>query len=95
MYRAVWALPLAVRPRTARYIPIQQLTGTRTGRYRAVPLKSTVGDRFWLSAVDFNRRQLIDGEIDCRQSIEEEKGKRRKKKKYLARGPRLCAARTP
>ncbi|RWV81451.1 hypothetical protein GW17_00057127 [Ensete ventricosum] len=25
----------AVRPRTARYLPVRQLTGTQTGRYRA------------------------------------------------------------
>ncbi|RZR91048.1 hypothetical protein BHM03_00019082, partial [Ensete ventricosum] len=34
-----------VRPRTARYIRVRQLTGTWTGRYRAVPLKSAVGGR--------------------------------------------------
>ncbi|RWW65637.1 hypothetical protein BHE74_00027047 [Ensete ventricosum] len=72
-----------VRPRTARYILVQQLTGTRTGRYWVVPLKSIVGDRFRLSAVDFDRRRSIDGEIGHWRSIEEEKGKRRKKKKYL------------
>ncbi|RWV87262.1 hypothetical protein GW17_00050761, partial [Ensete ventricosum] len=30
------------KTRTARYIPVQQLTGMRTGRYRTVPLRSTV-----------------------------------------------------
>ncbi|RWW12652.1 hypothetical protein GW17_00023671 [Ensete ventricosum] len=50
---------------------------------RAVPLKSTVGRRFRLPVVDFDHRRSIDGEIDRQRSIEEEKGKRRKKK-YLA-----------
>ncbi|RRT73246.1 hypothetical protein B296_00008189 [Ensete ventricosum] len=31
------------KTRTARYIPVQQLTGTWTGRYRAIPLRSAVG----------------------------------------------------
>ncbi|RWW67238.1 hypothetical protein BHE74_00025328 [Ensete ventricosum] len=35
---------------TARYIPVQQLTGMWTGRYRAVPLKSIVDSRFRPSA---------------------------------------------
>ncbi|RZS27232.1 hypothetical protein BHM03_00060669 [Ensete ventricosum] len=34
------------KTRTARYIPVWQLTGTWTGRYRAVPLRSAVGGRF-------------------------------------------------
>ncbi|RWW15758.1 hypothetical protein GW17_00020389 [Ensete ventricosum] len=72
-----------VRPRTARYIPVRQLIGMQTDRYRVVPLKSTVDDRFRLSAIDFDRRRSIEGEIDRRRLIEEEKGKRRKKK-YLA-----------
>ncbi|RZR92325.1 hypothetical protein BHM03_00020604 [Ensete ventricosum] len=33
----------APRPGTARYIPVRQLTGTQTGHYRAVPLKSAIG----------------------------------------------------
>ncbi|RRT54961.1 hypothetical protein B296_00026935 [Ensete ventricosum] len=36
---------LTVRSRTARYIPVRQLTGTWIGRYRAVPLKSAIGGR--------------------------------------------------
>ncbi|RRT57361.1 hypothetical protein B296_00038616 [Ensete ventricosum] len=32
------------KTRTARYIPVRQLTGTRTGRYRAVPLRSGVDE---------------------------------------------------
>ncbi|RRT45560.1 hypothetical protein B296_00055048, partial [Ensete ventricosum] len=30
---------------TARYIPVRQLIGMRTGRYQAVQLKSAVGGR--------------------------------------------------
>ncbi|RWW08543.1 hypothetical protein GW17_00028004 [Ensete ventricosum] len=60
-----------------------------------------VGDRFRLSAVNFDRRRSIDREIDRRWLIEEEKGKR--KKKYLATvlacvlptRPRLRAAHAP
>ncbi|RZS26281.1 hypothetical protein BHM03_00059600 [Ensete ventricosum] len=37
---------------TARYVPVWQLIGTRTGRYRAVPLKLAVDNRFRPSAVD-------------------------------------------
>ncbi|RZS14816.1 hypothetical protein BHM03_00046561 [Ensete ventricosum] len=52
-------LPLCVhfhgKTRTARYIPIRQLTGTRTGRYRVVPLRSAVDGRFPPSAVDLRR----------------------------------------
>ncbi|RWV87448.1 hypothetical protein GW17_00050553 [Ensete ventricosum] len=43
------------KTRTARYIPVRQLTGTRTGRYWAVPLRSTVDSRFSPSMVDFRR----------------------------------------
>ncbi|RWV95701.1 hypothetical protein GW17_00041652 [Ensete ventricosum] len=80
---AVAATPLAVsgKARTARYIPVRQLTGTRTGRYRAVPLKLVVGGRFRPSVVDFGRWWSIKGEIDRWRSIKVEKGKRKKKKK--------------
>ncbi|RRT47205.1 hypothetical protein B296_00053895, partial [Ensete ventricosum] len=47
------------KTRTARYIPVQQLTGTRTSRYRAVALKSAVDGRFRPSAVDFGRLRSI------------------------------------
>ncbi|RWW61164.1 hypothetical protein BHE74_00031794, partial [Ensete ventricosum] len=59
------------KSRTARYIPVQQLTGTWTGRYRAVPLRSAVGCRFRLSTIDL-----------CQ---EEEKKKKKKKKKKRRR----------
>ncbi|RWW24116.1 hypothetical protein BHE74_00004728 [Ensete ventricosum] len=64
-----------------RYIPVRQVAGTWTARYRAVPPK-----------------------IDCRRSIEREKGKKKKKRKKKkkkrkeekkdlspARGPHPCA----
>ncbi|RZS23380.1 hypothetical protein BHM03_00056295 [Ensete ventricosum] len=35
---------------------------------------SFIGGRFRLLAVDFDRRRSIEGEIDHRRSIEEEKG---------------------
>ncbi|RWW82270.1 hypothetical protein BHE74_00009280 [Ensete ventricosum] len=35
----------AIRPHTARYVPVWQLIGMRTARYQAVPSKSTVGSR--------------------------------------------------
>ncbi|RWW20599.1 hypothetical protein GW17_00015288 [Ensete ventricosum] len=44
MYRAYQHMVHQVtddKSQTARYIPVRQLTGTRTSRYRAVPLKST------------------------------------------------------
>ncbi|RZS14548.1 hypothetical protein BHM03_00046248, partial [Ensete ventricosum] len=41
------------KARTARYIPVRQLTDTRTGRYQAVALRSTVDGRFLSSMVDF------------------------------------------
>ncbi|RWW31658.1 hypothetical protein GW17_00003716 [Ensete ventricosum] len=43
----------------ARYIPVRQLTGTWTGRYRAVPLRSAVGGRFPPSMVGFRRLRSI------------------------------------
>ncbi|RWW68254.1 hypothetical protein BHE74_00024226 [Ensete ventricosum] len=63
---------LTVRPRTARYIPVRQLIGTQTSCYRAVPLKSAIGDRFRLSAVDFDSRRSTDGEVDRRRSTDGE-----------------------
>ncbi|RWV98696.1 hypothetical protein GW17_00038438 [Ensete ventricosum] len=88
---------VTVRPRTARYVPAWQLIGMRTSRYWAVPLKSAVGGRFRLSAIDFGCRRSNEGEIDYRRSIEEEKGrkkkrKRRKKKRSTSHRPRLRAA---
>ncbi|RRT74287.1 hypothetical protein B296_00021136, partial [Ensete ventricosum] len=61
--------------RYGRYILVRQVTSTWTTRYRVVPPKNQ------LSAVDFNCRRSIEGEIDRRRSIEGEKGKKKKKKK--------------
>ncbi|RWV96833.1 hypothetical protein GW17_00040428 [Ensete ventricosum] len=51
--------PLSGKIRIARYIPVRQLTGTRTDRYRVVPLRSIVDGRFPLSMVDFRRLRSI------------------------------------
>ncbi|RWW74656.1 hypothetical protein BHE74_00017396 [Ensete ventricosum] len=69
--------------RYRRYIPVRQVTGMRTVRYRAVPSK-------------IDRRRLIGGEIDHRRSIEGEKGKKKKKKRRKERStsfPRAVLAR--
>ncbi|RRT48199.1 hypothetical protein B296_00044662 [Ensete ventricosum] len=50
-----------------------QITGMRTARYRAVPSK-------------IGRRRSIEREIDCRRSIEEEKGGKKRKRKKKKRG---------
>ncbi|RRT65321.1 hypothetical protein B296_00030780 [Ensete ventricosum] len=103
MYRSnkgsVWVARFAISictTRYGRYIPVRQVTSTRTARYWSVPQK-------------IDRRRPIEGEIDHRQSIEGEKGKkkkkreRRKKKKrkekkdipsiVLARGSLVCHCR--
>ncbi|RWW04485.1 hypothetical protein GW17_00032285 [Ensete ventricosum] len=59
--------------RYGRYIPIRQVTGTRTVRYQAVPSK-------------IDRQRPILKEIDCRRSIEEEKGKKKRKRKKEEEG---------
>ncbi|RWV95866.1 hypothetical protein GW17_00041465 [Ensete ventricosum] len=73
--------------RYGRYIPIRQVTGTQTARYRVVPPK-------------IDRRRLIEEEIDHQRSIKEEKGKKKRKrgkteeekKEYLVRAPSPPAA---
>ncbi|RWW37741.1 hypothetical protein BHE74_00057107, partial [Ensete ventricosum] len=55
------------------YIPVRQVIGTRTARYRVVLSK-------------IGRRRLILKEIDCRRSIEEEKGKKKRKRKKKEEG---------
>ncbi|RWW47581.1 hypothetical protein BHE74_00046407 [Ensete ventricosum] len=73
-----------------RYIPVRQVTGTRTARYRAVPSK--IDRRRSVSAVAgrLKKKSTVGGrlrEIDRRRSIEEEKGKKkRKRKKKKKRG---------
>ncbi|RWW38217.1 hypothetical protein BHE74_00056565, partial [Ensete ventricosum] len=59
--------------RYGRYIPVRQVTGTRTARYRAVPSK-------------IGRRRPILKEIDRRRSIEKEKGKKKCKRKKEEEG---------
>ncbi|RZS10752.1 hypothetical protein BHM03_00042017, partial [Ensete ventricosum] len=70
--------------RYRRYIPVRQVAGTRTARYRAVPPK-------------IDRRRSIEGEIERRRSIEREKGrkkkKRKKKKKKEKRRKKPCRPR--
>ncbi|RWV92435.1 hypothetical protein GW17_00045194, partial [Ensete ventricosum] len=89
--------------RYGQYIPVRQVAGTRTARYRAVPPK--IDYRRSISAVggrlrgEIDRRRSIEGEIDRRRSIEREKGrkkkKRKKKKKKKRREKNTVAAREP
>ncbi|RWW07658.1 hypothetical protein GW17_00028952 [Ensete ventricosum] len=86
--------------RYGRYMPVRQVAGMRTARYRAVPPK--IDRRRSISAVggqlkgEIDRRWSIEGEIDRRRSIEREKGrkkKRRKKKKKKKRREKIPIAR--
>ncbi|RZS29060.1 hypothetical protein BHM03_00062727, partial [Ensete ventricosum] len=78
----------------------KQVVGTWTAHYLAVPLKidcwrsiSAVGGRFWPSAVDFGRRQLIELEKGKKKKKRKRKKNEEKKKEYLvpARRPRSLA----
>ncbi|RWW38297.1 hypothetical protein BHE74_00056484, partial [Ensete ventricosum] len=77
-------------------MPVRQVIGMRTTRYRAVPPKI---DRPWPIEEEIDRRRSIEREIDRRRSIEEEKGKKKRKrrkkeeekKEYLARAPSSLA----
>ncbi|RWW27591.1 hypothetical protein GW17_00007977 [Ensete ventricosum] len=90
----------AISTYTARYrwyIPVRQVTDTRTARYQAVPLEI---DRRRPIEEEIDRWQSIEREIDRRQSIEEEKWKKKRKRKkkegkkeYLARAPSSPACR--
>ncbi|RZR82655.1 hypothetical protein BHM03_00009109 [Ensete ventricosum] len=71
---------------TARYIPVRQLTGMRTGRYRAVPLRSVVGSRFRSSTVDFRRRWSISAVCGRFKEKSIVGGRLRKKKERRRRG---------
>ncbi|RZR75035.1 hypothetical protein BHM03_00048336, partial [Ensete ventricosum] len=83
--------------RYGRYVSVCHIIGTLTARYRAVPLKSTVGGRFQPSAVDFSHRRSIEGEKGKkkkkkrkRRKKKEERRKKKeeeKKKVYLASSP--------
>ncbi|RWW19063.1 hypothetical protein GW17_00016911 [Ensete ventricosum] len=66
--------------RYGRYIPVRQVTGTWTARYRAVPSK-------------ISHRRSILKEIDRRRSIEEEKGKKKRKRKKEEEGNKEYLAR--
>ncbi|RWW51264.1 hypothetical protein BHE74_00042405 [Ensete ventricosum] len=71
--------------RYGRYIPVCQVTGTWTARYRAVPPKIV---RRRLIEGEISRWRSIAGEIDCWRLIEEEKGKKKKRKRREERIPR-------
>ncbi|RWW86158.1 hypothetical protein BHE74_00005079 [Ensete ventricosum] len=62
--------------RYGRYISVCQVTGTRTARYWAVPPKL---------AIDFDRRQPIEGEIGHRRPISTFDGRLREKKRRRRR----------
>ncbi|RZS25941.1 hypothetical protein BHM03_00059219, partial [Ensete ventricosum] len=81
----------AVRSRTAWYIPIRQLTNTRTTRYQAVPPKSTIDGRF-------KEKSTVGGRLKEKKGRRKRKGEEDEKKKevedsYLIspRCPRLRA----
>ncbi|RWW34322.1 hypothetical protein GW17_00000926 [Ensete ventricosum] len=59
-------------------MPVRQVIGMRTTRYRAVPPKI---DRPWPIEEEIDRRRSIEREIDRRRSIEEEKGKKKRKRR--------------
>ncbi|RWW34018.1 hypothetical protein BHE74_00036504 [Ensete ventricosum] len=77
--------------RYGRYIPVRQVTGMRTGRYRAVPPKI---DRRRSIVEEIDCRRSIEREIDCRWSIEEEKGKKKRKRKKRRGEERIPRPRT-
>ncbi|RWV88007.1 hypothetical protein GW17_00049948 [Ensete ventricosum] len=74
------------KARTTQYVPVRQLTGTQTGRYRAVPLKSVVDGRL-------REKSTVGGRLRKKREEEEEEEEEKKKeeeeekKKYLARAP--------
>ncbi|RWW32632.1 hypothetical protein GW17_00002679 [Ensete ventricosum] len=68
--------------RYGRYIPVRQVTGTRTACYWAV-----------LPKID--RRRPIEGKIDRQRSIEEEKGKKKRKRRKKKRRIKNTAPSSP
>ncbi|RRT54658.1 hypothetical protein B296_00040492 [Ensete ventricosum] len=88
-------LPLLCgKARTAWYISVRQLTSMRTGRYRAVPLKSAIGGRL-------KEKSTVGGRLKKKSTVggrlRKKKGRgRRKKKEEERRGkvprPRALAA---
>ncbi|RWW34965.1 hypothetical protein GW17_00000237 [Ensete ventricosum] len=79
--------------RYGRYIPIRQVTGTRTTRYRAVPSK--IDRRRSISAVDdrLKKKSTVGGRLRKKREEEEKKKKEEGKKEYLARAPSSPACR--
>ncbi|RWW21601.1 hypothetical protein GW17_00014242 [Ensete ventricosum] len=83
------------KTRTARYILVRQLTGTRIDRYRVVPLRSAVGDRFRPSTVNFHRRWSVSAVCSRFKEKSTVSGRLRKKKERRRRGvPRAVLAAT-
>ncbi|RWV87330.1 hypothetical protein GW17_00050693 [Ensete ventricosum] len=78
--------------RYGRYIPVCQVTGTWTARYRAVPPKIV---RRRLIEGEISRRRSIEGEIDCWRLIEEEKGKKKKRKRRKKKRRKNTAPSSP
>ncbi|RRT39577.1 hypothetical protein B296_00059030, partial [Ensete ventricosum] len=87
----------AVRPRTARYVPVRQLISMRTGRYQAVPPKD---GRRWSTEGKIDRRWsilAIGGRFWRNREGKKKKTKRRKKKrrrKGTSSRPRPCTVAT-
>ncbi|RWW39022.1 hypothetical protein BHE74_00055695 [Ensete ventricosum] len=67
------------KPRTAWYILVRQLTGTWTGHYRVVPLKSIVGGRL-------KEKSTIGGRL--RKKREEEEERRGEEERRRGKVPR-------
>ncbi|RZS19778.1 hypothetical protein BHM03_00052217 [Ensete ventricosum] len=85
-YTSMSVFPKRGKARTARYIPVRQLTGTWTSRYWAVLLKSIVGGRLR------KKKEEEEEEVEKKKE-EEEKKKKEEEEKYLARAPSLPAGR--
>ncbi|RWW31409.1 hypothetical protein GW17_00003982 [Ensete ventricosum] len=85
--------PVHTGPIADRYV--DQLLPGGTAKISHRRLISAACGRFRLSAVDFDYRRSIDGEIDRRWPIEEEKGKRRGKEERRSTWPPSLPARCP
>ncbi|RWW20028.1 hypothetical protein GW17_00015887 [Ensete ventricosum] len=84
------------KARTVRYIPVRQLIGMRTGRYRAVLVKATVDGRLKEKSAVSGRLRKIKGRGRRRRRGKEERrrGKEPRPRALTARGrPRAVAAR--
>ncbi|RWW42438.1 hypothetical protein BHE74_00052018, partial [Ensete ventricosum] len=67
-YRAKFGTPVCGKARTAWYVPVRQLTSTRTGRYHYRPIKGEIDCRWSIEEEKGKRKK-------------KKKRKRRKKKK--------------